>query len=172
VTLKLTGQPQQTHLATQPRKVSTSSVSIHSWLYANQMEEAEGTESQAEVDDPPANSGKDLGSIIAELNPVLRGFINYFRVTNCTRVMKQLRGGYAGVYAAVTAEKWKDSHRRLHRRLNKLGLRPPFQFYPNAKLAAMARSPLGKLRHCPTRLHDELGLIGPKALQRSRTRVL
>jgi len=48
-------------------------------------EKLEGTESQAEVDDPAANSGKDLGSIIAELNPVLRGFINYFRVTNCTR---------------------------------------------------------------------------------------
>lgn len=68
------------------------------------------------------NSGKDLGSIIAELNPVLRGFINYFRVANCTRVMKQLMGWLRRRLRCVQVKQWKTPS-RLHRRLKQLGLR-------------------------------------------------
>lgn len=103
------------------------------------------------------NSGKDLGSIIAELNPVLRGFINYFRVANCTRVMKQLMGWLRRRLRCVQVKQWKTPS-RLHRRLKQLGLRPPFK---SIRMQGWrnARSPLASYAMPNRWLHDELGLI-------------
>ena len=36
------------------------------------------------------NHGVGLAAIIRKLNPVLRGFVNYFRIANCARVLKQV----------------------------------------------------------------------------------
>lgn len=35
------------------------------------------------------NKGSNLVTIIKELNPVLRGFANYFKIANCRSVLKQ-----------------------------------------------------------------------------------
>ena len=36
------------------------------------------------------NGGKPFDKVIAELNPVLKGFANYFSIANCLNVFKAL----------------------------------------------------------------------------------
>lgn len=38
----------------------------------------------------PRNHGMSLGEMIKRLNPVLRGWVNYFRVSNCKKVLERL----------------------------------------------------------------------------------
>jgi group II intron reverse transcriptase/maturase len=66
------------------------------------------------------NSPVNLEKIIAELNPVSRGFANYFRIANCnkkfSRLAKWIRRRLRGKQLAL----WKNP-RKLRRRLRQLG---------------------------------------------------
>lgn len=73
------------------------------------------------------NQGRNLTAIIRELNPVLRGFVNYFRVANCKTELKSLMAWVRRRLRCIQLTQWKKP-RKLHRRLKQLGYQPPFRF--------------------------------------------
>jgi len=64
--------------------------------------------------------GRNLATVVKNLNPILRGFINYFRVANCKNVMKKLMSWVRRRLRAVQMFLWKRP-KKLHRRLRQLG---------------------------------------------------
>jgi len=73
------------------------------------------------------NVGGNLAGVIRELNPVLRGYVNYFRIANCKGVLKTLMGWIRRRLRAIQMTQWKRPS-RLHRRLRQLGFKPPFKW--------------------------------------------
>lgn len=103
------------------------------------------------------NTGLNLPETIRQLNPVLRGFLNYFRVANCVRVMKGLMSWLRRRLRVIQLKQWKRPS-RLHRRLRQLGYRGAFaairmQSWHNAK------SPLASYAMPNRWLHEDLGLF-------------
>lgn len=66
------------------------------------------------------NSPVNLEKIIIDLNPVLRGFANYFRMANCKRTFRELMLWIRRRLRAKQLALWKRPG-RLHRRLRQLG---------------------------------------------------
>ncbi|MGR5146224.1 group II intron maturase-specific domain-containing protein [Photobacterium alginatilyticum] len=60
------------------------------------------------------NSGKPLLEIIKGLNPVLRGFSNYFRIANCKRDLKVIADWLRRRLRSIQLKLWKKPQ-RLHR---------------------------------------------------------
>lgn len=73
------------------------------------------------------NGGKNLALTLKELNPVLRGFVNYFKIANISSMLKQLSGWIRRRLRAVQLNLWKKAA-KLHRRLKQRGYKPPFKF--------------------------------------------
>ena len=70
--------------------------------------------------------GRNLRTLIKILNPVLRGFVNYFRVANCKKVLKQLMSWLRRRLRAVQMFLWKRPA-KLHRKLRQLGYSGDFK---------------------------------------------
>jgi group II intron reverse transcriptase/maturase len=66
------------------------------------------------------NSPVNLEKVIAELNPVSRGFANYFRIANCNRKFYRLARWIRRRLRSKQLALWKNS-RKLRRRLRQLG---------------------------------------------------
>ncbi len=66
------------------------------------------------------NSPVNLEEVIANLNPVLRGFANYFKMANCKVVFRKMLGWIQRRLRAKQLTLWKRPS-RLHRRLRQLG---------------------------------------------------
>ena len=64
--------------------------------------------------------GRNLGTVIKTLNPVLRGFANFFRIANCKKMLNKLMCWVRRRLRAVQMFLWKRPA-RLHRRLRQLG---------------------------------------------------
>jgi hypothetical protein len=73
------------------------------------------------------NGGINLAEVIKGLNPVVRGFVNYFNIANCKRELKALAGWIRRRLRAIQLRLWKKPL-RLHRRLKQLHYKPPFKF--------------------------------------------
>lgn len=73
------------------------------------------------------NGGKNLAEVLKELNPVLRGFVNYFKIANISSILNQLSGWIRRRLRSVQLKLWKKPS-KLHRRLKQLGYKPPFKF--------------------------------------------
>ena len=72
------------------------------------------------------NSPVNLEKVIKDLNPLLRGFANYFRIANCRNQFHQLAGWIRRRLRAKQLNLWKKS-KRLHRRLRQLGYKGEFK---------------------------------------------
>lgn len=72
------------------------------------------------------NSPVNLEKVIADLNPVIRGFANYFRIADCRSVFKELARWIRRRLRAKQLRLWKVP-KRLHRRLRQLGYKGEFQ---------------------------------------------
>jgi hypothetical protein len=72
------------------------------------------------------NGGKNLAMVLKELNPVLRGFANYFKIANISKILKQLSGWIRRRLRAVQLRLWKKVM-KLHRILKQRGFKPPFK---------------------------------------------
>lgn len=72
------------------------------------------------------NSPVNLEKVIKDLNPVLRGFANYFKAANCGEVFKGLARWIRRRLRAKQLKLWKKP-RRLHRRLRQLGYKGEFK---------------------------------------------
>ena len=73
------------------------------------------------------NGGWNLAEIIKRLNPVIRGFVNYFSIANCKSQFSHLASWIRRRLRAVQLRLWKKPS-KLHRRLKQIGYKPPFKF--------------------------------------------
>ena len=64
--------------------------------------------------------GMNLEMVIKRLNPLLRGFSNYFRVANCKKMFQSLMSWIRRRLRAIQLKLWKKP-RKLHRKLRQLG---------------------------------------------------
>lgn len=103
------------------------------------------------------NQGRNLLQIIAELNPVLRGFVNYFRIANCKTKMQELMGWIRRRLRCVQLKLWKKPT-RLHRRLRQLGYSSGFK---SIKMNSWrnSNSPLVTFSMPNKWFHKEMGLV-------------
>lgn len=90
------------------------------------------------------STGMALVDIIKRLNPLLRGFWNYFKIANSRGAFKALSAWIRRRLRAIQLVLWKKP-RRLHRRLRQLGYTGPFKLIKmrswrnaNCPLATMA----------------------------------
>jgi hypothetical protein len=102
------------------------------------------------------NRGLNLLDIIRNLNPLLRGFANYFSIANCRWTFKALAAWVRRRLRAIQLKLWKKPS-RLHRRLKQLNHKPPFKFI-KMNSWCNSRSPLSSLA-MPNKWFDELGLF-------------
>lgn len=72
------------------------------------------------------NSPVNLVKVIKDLNPILRGFANYFKAANCGEVFKALAQWIRRRLRAKQLKLWKKP-KRLHRRLRQLGYKGEFK---------------------------------------------
>lgn len=103
------------------------------------------------------NQGRNLTAVMRELNPVLRGFVNYFRVANCKGVLNDLMAWIRRRLRCIQLAQWKKPG-KLHRRLRQLGYQPPFRFI-RMRSWRNACSPLAHLAMPNDWFHSELKLV-------------
>lgn len=102
------------------------------------------------------NSPVNLEKVIADLNPVLRGFANYFRVAHCHTRFSDLSRWVRRRLRAKQLKLWKKP-KRLHRRLRQLGYQGEFKAIKMNSWRD-ARSPLANYA-MPNVWFQELGLF-------------
>ena len=154
--LKLTVNVTKTHIAHSGEGVKFLGVTIHTGYTRIQDKKVTGVKRKLKRL-TRRNRAVGLAAIIRELNPIVRGFANYFRVANCTRVLKQVMRWLRRRLRAIQLRQWKKPS-RLHRRLKQLGYRPPFQ---SIKMQSWrnAASPLAHHAIPNAYLHNELRLV-------------
>lgn len=102
------------------------------------------------------NGGKPLEQVIKELNPLLRGFSQYFRIANTDRAFAKIAGWLRRRLRSIQLRLWKKPT-RLHRRLKQLGYKPPFRSISMASWRNAA-SPLASFA-MPNQWFNDLGLV-------------
>ncbi|MHA2086329.1 MAG: group II intron reverse transcriptase/maturase [Planctomycetota bacterium] len=102
------------------------------------------------------NSPVNLEKVIADLNPLVRGFANYFRIANCKEVFKELSQWVRRRLRAKQLALWKKP-KRLHRRLRQLGYKGEFKAI-KMNSWRNAASPLASFA-IPNKYLRELGLF-------------
>lgn len=124
--LKLTVNKTKTHIAHSSDGVEFLGVIIgskYTWIQPKKIQNFK----QRVKAMTKRNGGKPLDKVIAELNPVLRGFANYFSIANCSGVFKALTAWVRRRLRAVQLKLWKKPS-KLHRQLKQLKYKPPFKF--------------------------------------------
>lgn len=108
------------------------------------------------------NSPVNLEKVIADLNPVIRGFAYYFRVANCQEEFRVLMQWIRRRLRAKQMSLWKRP-KRLHRRLRQLGYQGEFM----AIKMNSWRNSAGNLAHyaIPNMYLQELGLFEMSSVQ-------
>jgi group II intron reverse transcriptase/maturase len=101
------------------------------------------------------NGAGNLATVLKRLNPVLRGFVNYFKIANIRSILQQLAAWLRRRLRAVQLRLWKKPM-RLHRRLKQLKFKPPFKFIKMNSWRS-AKSPLVNYA-MPNKWFKEIGL--------------
>jgi RNA-directed DNA polymerase len=101
------------------------------------------------------NGGGNLATVLKRLNPVLRGFVNYFKIANISSILQQLSAWLRRRLRAVQLMLWKKAT-KLHRRLKQLKYKPPFKFIKMNSWRS-AKSPLANYA-MPNKWFKEIGL--------------
>ena len=155
-TLKLTVNMKKTHIAHSSAGVKFLGVEIHTDYTRIQEQKVKAFKAKVKQI-TRRNTGLNLDGVIRKLNPVLRGFVNYFRIANCKGVMKALMSWIRHRLRAIQMKQWKKPS-RLHRRLRQLGYKPPFKWI-KMRSWRNAASPLAHYAAPNIWLHDEQGLM-------------
>lgn len=74
----------------------------------------------------PRNKGKSIETFIKQLNPVLRGFANYFRIGITHRLFRNLMSWIRRRLRMMIMKSWK-SWKPLHRQLRRMGYKGKFE---------------------------------------------
>ena len=154
--LKLKVNTEKTHIAHSVEGVKFLGVMIHTGYTRIQEKKVKAFKAKVKHI-TRRNTGQGLDGVLRELNPVLRGFVNYFRIANCTRVLGKLMGWIRRRLRCIQLKQWKTPA-RLHRRLKQLGYQPPFtrirmQSWHNSA------NPLASYAMPNDWFHSELGLV-------------
>ena len=102
------------------------------------------------------NSPVNLEQVIKDLEPLLRGFANYYKVANCQNLFRDLAMWIRRRLRAKQLKLWKKPT-RMHRKLRQLGHVGGFK----AMKMNSWRNSCSQPAHCaiPNRVFDELGLF-------------
>lgn len=118
-TLDLTVNRDKTHITHSGNGVKFLGVEIYSTY--TRIQEKKIKAFKAKVKSlTKRTQGMNLEMVIRRLNPVLRGFANYFRIANCKIVFRNLMAWIRRRLRAIQLKLWKKP-RRLIRRLRQLG---------------------------------------------------
>jgi len=153
--LKLKVNPSKSHIAHSDVGVKFLGVEIGSYYTRIQPKKLRGFKMKLKQL-TRRNGGKPLASVIKELNPIIRGFSQYFRIANANRVFKGLTGWIRRRLRSVQLRLWKKAT-RLHRRLRQLGYKGSFK-YISMTSWRNAASPLASWS-MPNDWFNELGLV-------------
>ena len=159
--LKLQVNAQKTHIAHSDDGVKFLGVEIftsHTTIQAKKVERFK----QKVKGLTRRNGGKPLSSVLLSLNPVLRGFSQYFRVANCKGQLVKLMQWTRRRLRAIQLKQWKKPS-RLQRRLRQLGYQPWFRSIKMSSWRNANSPPATKAM--PNRwFHEELGLYDMAAI--------
>lgn len=123
--LKLTINRNKTHIAHSDEGIKFLGVEVVSHYTRIQSKKLKGFKEKLKRMSK-RNSGKPLAVIIQALNPILRGFSQYFKIANCGRMLKAIASWLRRRLRSIQLKLWKKPA-RLHRRLKQLGYKPPFK---------------------------------------------
>ena len=160
--LLLTVNQEKTHISHSLKGIKFLGVSIHSVMTRIQRGKVRSFKAKVKAM-TRRNSPVNLEKVIADLNPLLRGFANYFRIANCKGELSQLMGWIRRRLRAVQLKLWKKPS-RLHRRLRQLGYKGEFKFI-KMNSWANAASPLSHYALPNSYLHVEMGLFNLASVQ-------
>jgi len=137
-TLKLTVNREKTHLVAASKGVKFLGVQIHVSWTSIQDKKIEAFREKVKAI-TRRSSPVNLAQVINDLNPVLRGFANYFRMANCKELFRDLSVWIRRRLRQKQLSDWKKPS-RLHRRLRQLGYQGEF---PKIRMRSWrsARSP-------------------------------
>lgn len=122
--LRLTVNEEKTHLVHASRGVKFLGVEIGlSWIRIQDKKVAAFKAKVKAI--TRRNSPVNLEKVISDLNPILRGFANYFRMANCKGLFVELMSWIRRRLRAKQLALWKRPG-RLHRRLRQLGYQGDF----------------------------------------------
>jgi group II intron reverse transcriptase/maturase len=113
--LKLTVNRQKTHIVHSDEGVKFLGVIIHTTHTLIQKDKVTGFKDKVRRM-TRRNSPVNLEKVIEDLNPVCRGFANYFRIANCTKLLHRLAKWIRRRLRAKQLALWRKPG-RLHRRL-------------------------------------------------------
>lgn len=153
--LKLTVNLEKTHLVHSNEGVKFLGVVIHSGYTRIHHKKIRGFKVKVKAI-TRRNSPVNLEKVIKDLNPVMRGFANYFRIANCKRVFDKFMPWIRRRLRAKQLQLWKKS-KRLHRRLRQLGYSGEFKHIRMNSWRNSA-SPLASMA-LPNKYLRELGLF-------------
>jgi RNA-directed DNA polymerase len=123
-TLRLTVNKEKTHLVHAFRGVKFLGVEIG--LTWTRIQDKKVAAFKARVKAiTRRNSPVNLAQVIDDLNPVLRGYANYFRMANCKGLFGEMMSWIRRRLRAKQLALWKRAS-RLHRRLRQLGYQGEF----------------------------------------------
>jgi RNA-directed DNA polymerase len=123
--LKLTVNPQKTEVVSSRDGVKFLGMVIHTGYTRIRDKKVCGVKEKVRKM-TRRNSPVNLEKVIKDLNPVLRGFANYFKAANCKVVFKELAKWIRRRLRAKQLKLWKKPG-RLHRRLRQLGYKGEFK---------------------------------------------
>lgn len=123
--LKLTVNRRKTHITSLGKGVAYLGVEIYPTYIRIQEKKLKAFKEKVRKC-TKRNVPVNLETIIKQLNPILRGFANYFKITNSKRRFKELMSWVRRRLRAIQMKLWKKP-RKLHRRLRQLGYKGEFQ---------------------------------------------
>jgi group II intron reverse transcriptase/maturase len=159
--LLLTVNREKTHICHSYTGVKFLGVSIHSAFTRIQSAKIKSFKAKVKAM-TRRNSPVNLEKVIESLNPVLRGFANYFRIAHCKGVMSLLARWLRRRLRAIQLKLWKKPM-RLHRRLRQLGYKGEFDAI-KMNSWANAACPLSHYALPNRYLHEEVGLFDLSAI--------
>lgn len=102
------------------------------------------------------NTGRKLEDIIKDLNPVIRGWINYYRIANIKKLVEKLMGWIRRRLRMIKLKQWK-TYKAMHKEMKKQGIKG------NGEKMAVTKWKNSNVhivhRLLPNKLFEELGLI-------------
>lgn len=154
VTLKLKVNERKTHIAHSDVGIKFLGLVIGS--SHTKIQEKKLTNFKVKVKElTKRNGGKNLALVLKDLNPVLRGFSNYFKIANISQILRNLSGWVRRRLRAVQLRLWKKVS-KLFKVLKQRKYKPPFK---SIKMNSWrnAASPLANYS-MPNKWFEEIGL--------------
>ena len=67
-------------------------------------------------------SGRPIETVIKELNPILRGWMNYYRIANIKKLTKELMQWVRRRLRMIRMKQWK-TYKKMHKEMRRLGIK-------------------------------------------------